>query len=109
MKRTNRLTKQDVSKIFKKARRALRHPGLDILCHPTSKPTGRILVVTSRKTGGAPQRNLIRRRIKAIFHENQLFNRGFDVIVIIKKPGINLDFKKLTDLLLKALKKMEQC
>ena len=108
MKRLSRFTKQEVSQMFKKARRSLRHPGLDIMFAPKEQETGRILVITSRRTGPASQRNRIRRRLKAIFYEEKLSERGFDCIVIVKKPGVDLNFDELKELLLKSLDQMEK-
>jgi len=101
-----RFSEKEVSNLFKTARRALRHPGLDILCGPAAQKQGRILVITARATGTAPKRNLIRRRLKAIFFEEKLFERGFDCIVIIKKAGINLDFEQLKGLLVGTFEKL---
>ena len=93
----------EVSEIMKKAKRALKHPGLDVLCHPAQTlDFGRILVVTSRKVGPAVKRNLIRRRLKAIFYENKLYEQKWDYICIIKKPGINLTFDQLKDILIQV-------
>lgn len=105
MSRSPSFSEKEVSFLFKKARRALRSSGLDILCAPATQPQGRILVITSRKVGSAPKRNLIRRRLKSIFFEENLFELGIDCIVIIKKAGINLEFEALKELLIKALKK----
>jgi len=105
MKQISRFTKQEVSEMFKKARRALRHPGLDILCAKARKKVGRILVITSAKVGTSPQRNKIRRQLKSIFFEEKLFELGLDCVVIIKKPGVDLSFDQLRDLLETALKK----
>jgi len=98
------MTEKEVSLMFKTARRALRHPGLDILCAPAVQDVGRILVITAKKIGSAPKRNLIRRRLKAIFFEEKLFELGLDCIVIIKKPGIDLEFDELKKLLANTLK-----
>jgi len=102
----SRFSEKEVSHLFKTARRALRHPGLDILCAPAAQKAGRILVITSAKVGSAPKRNLIRRRLKAIFFEEKLFELGVDCVVIIKKAGIDLDFEQLKKLLTKAIKKL---
>jgi len=107
MKRLPRFTKQEVSHMFRKARRSLRHPGLDIMCAPAVHQAGRILVITSRRVGPASQRNRVRRRLKAIFHEEKLFERGFDCMAIIKKPGVDLSFDELKELLLESLNIME--
>jgi len=94
----------EVKKLFREAKRVLRHPGLDLLCGPAAKDFGRILVITPRKVGKAVKRNLIRRRIKAIFYEEKLYEKGLDCIVIIKKKGINLPFKQLKDMLCSHVK-----
>ena len=110
MKRISHFTKREVSQLFKKARAAIRHPGLTILCAPTSpvnatnqRPPGRILVITPRKIGSAPERNRIRRRLKALFYEKKYFELGIDCIIIVKKPGIALSFAQLATLLEQAL------
>ena len=36
----------------------------------------KILVITPKKIGTAPQRNLLRRRLKALFYEQKLYERG---------------------------------
>jgi len=144
MKHLSHFTSEEVSQIIKKARRAVRHPGLDILVSDLRPPEkalaetghalstksnlsseaqskneqkkktnlpdtalpsgerrrGRILVVTPKKIGSSPQRNRIRRRLKAIFYEEKLFERGIDVIVFVKKKGIELTFNQLKKLLI---------
>jgi len=104
-KKLSNFSEQEVAKLFRKAKRVLKHPGLHILCAPTKQDFGRILVVTSRKVGKASKRNLIRRRIKAIFYEEELYKKQLDCIVIIKKEGINLPFKELKGILLNVLQK----
>ncbi|KKP29798.1 MAG: ribonuclease P [candidate division TM6 bacterium GW2011_GWF2_30_66] len=101
-KNLSTFTNTEVTEILKKAKRALKHPGLDILCHPSPENLnhGRILVVTSRKIGPAVKRNLIRRRLKAIFYEEKLYEQKWDYICIIKKQGINLTFNQLKDILI---------
>jgi len=93
------LSQRDIRTIFRKARRVYQGPGLDLLLYPSPVDTGRLLVVTSRKIGSAPQRNRVRRRLKAIFHEEQLGIHGIDCIAIIKKPGISYSFDQLKELL----------
>ena len=107
-KNISNFSSQEVRKLFRKAKRVLRHPGLDVLCAPAALDFGRILVVTSRKVGNAPQRNLIRRRIKSLFYEQELYKRQVDMIIIIKKEGINLSFNELKDILWGVIKKYEK-
>jgi len=96
-------TSQEVSTLFKKAKRMRIHPGFDILCAPSDKDFGNILVITAGRIGKAHKRNLIRRRIKAIFYEQGLYKHRIDVIVIVKKQGLELPFEQLTLLLKKTM------
>lgn len=61
---------------------------------------GRILIVSSKKVGTAPVRNLLKRRIKHIFLHEKLYGKGFDWILITRKKAASLTFsdlqKKLT-------------
>ncbi|HZW61601.1 MAG TPA: ribonuclease P protein component [Candidatus Babeliales bacterium] len=93
-------TRQEITDIFRKARRILRHPGLDILIVPKNFDIARLLVITPKKIGNAPERNRVRRRIKAIWHEAQLDQQPYDCIVIVKQPGVELSFEVLKQLVL---------
>lgn len=105
---TVKLTKKDIKALFLCAKRVLRQPGLDILLGPSTSPTGRLVVVTARLVGTAPERNKIRRRLKAIFYENRLFEQPFDCIVIVKTGGAELSFAQLTEVMLKAFAKAQK-
>ncbi len=97
-------TQKEIKAIFKSAKRAYKGPGLDILLVPAYRQYGRILVITPRKVGTAPERNRIRRRLKAIFYQEQLYNHKLDCFVIIKKPGIHFDYDELKSKLSSILK-----
>ena len=96
-------TPREVRTIFRKARRAYSDPGLILLICPSTKEFGRILAITSRKVGNAPERNRIRRRLKALFYQNKLYIYQQDCFVIIKKPGINYTPAQLNEILTNAL------
>ncbi len=95
-------SKKAIDELFKKARRVIKHPGLHILIAPKAGTFGHILIIASRKTGNAPERNKIRRRLKSIFYEEKLYEKDLDCIVIVKKEGTPLPFAELKELLLKA-------
>ena len=100
-----KLTQRDIKALFARAKRVLRLPGLDILLAsaiPTTLSTGHLVVVTPRVIGNAPARNKVRRRLKAIFHEQQLFTKPYSCIVIVKKGGVLLSFADLKDALARA-------
>jgi ribonuclease P protein component len=96
-------TPQEVKKLFATARRVLRNPSLDILRAPKRLPKARILVITARRVGTAPQRNKIRRRLKSIFYEQGMVDGLYDCIVFIKPEGVNSSFEELTQFLLQAM------
>ena len=102
MPRTQALSEREIRSLFRTAKRIIRDPGFDILIAPSTQAEGRLLVVTSRRTGNAPQRNKVRRRIKAIFYEQALSKRGYDCAIIVKKPGISVEFAQIQELMLKA-------
>lgn len=97
-----KFTQKDIKKLFAQAKRVLRQPGLDILLGHTELPQGRLLVVTPRLVGTAPERNKVRRRLKAVFYEERLFEQHYDCIVIVKKGGPAISFDKLRSYILQA-------
>lgn len=96
-------TQTEIRKLFNKARRVLKHPGLDLLIAPTNEPKGTLIVVTPGSIGNAVARNLVRRRIKAIFDQEQLRSKGYDAIVFVKKDGVKLTYEQLKQLILSSL------
>jgi ribonuclease P protein component len=99
----SRFTKAEIDFAFSKARRLLRHTGFDILAAPAQKEIGRILVIASRKVGNAPIRNKIRRRLKAIYFTHKLYEKGFDIIVLVKKAHQELSFSNIEHALVTTL------
>jgi ribonuclease P protein component len=93
----------EIKKLFNKARRILKHPGLDLLVSPTSESQGRLIIITPAKIGTAVQRNTIRRRIKALFYEQKLDKKGFDSVVIVKKAGVTLTYAQLKEMFVNAI------
>ncbi len=98
-------TQKEIAAIIRKSSRAYKSPGIDILMVPALKDFGRVIVITPRKVGNAPERNRIRRRIKALFYEHRLYEYLFDTCIIIKKPGIKYTVSELIPLIEAAFKK----
>lgn len=96
-------TQTEIRQLFSKARRVLKHPGLDLLVAPTFEPKGKLIVVTPGRIGNAVARNTVRRRIKALFDQEHLRSKGYDVIIFVKKDGVGLSYEQLQKLILKAL------
>ena len=103
----SKFTKREIDYLFCHARRIVRNQFCTILVAPRQKPDfGRVLIVVSRQVGNAPERNLIRRRIKAIFYEEKLFTRDVDCVVIAYKKMVTLSFDQLKDLLVSTYQKL---
>ncbi len=88
-------TRQEVSELFTRARAKVRMPGLRILRAPATYALGRVLIVIPRRVGSAPERNLIRRRIRAIFRERKLYLNGYDCIALVGPECKALSYEQL--------------
>lgn len=95
-------SKQEIDSLYNRAQIVVSYPELLIKRAPASLSYGRILVVIPKKVGTAPERNLVRRRIKAIVYENQLYTRGFDWVFISRPLIKKLSFQDLTTLIINA-------
>lgn len=67
--------------------------------------SGKLLVISSKKTGNAVTRNLIKRRLKSIFSQKKIYLLNRDVIIICNKQITTLAFQDLTNQLSKDLQK----
>lgn len=92
-------SQQEAALFFRHARRILRHPAFDILIAPRIAQTPKLMVVTPRRIGNAPDRNKARRRIKALFHEVQPLSDQYDCALVLKKPAIKLSYAELVTLI----------
>ncbi len=103
-KKLSSFTRQEVSELFTRARAKVKMPGLRILRAPAMANLGRILIVIPRKVGTAPERNLIRRRIKTIFRERKLYLSGYDCVALVGVECKKITFDELTRLLIAVVK-----
>ncbi len=92
--------KQEIKRLFRTAQTVYQTPGVIIKKAPKLGTFGRILIVTPKKAGTAPVRNLIRRRLKHIFFTNQLYEKPYDIIVLVAAPAQTLSFSTLQELLI---------
>ena len=59
--------------------------------------TNRVGVTVSKKLGHAVVRNRIRRRVREIYRLNEdAFQPGWDIVVVVRTRAIHTDFAKLT-------------
>lgn len=95
--------KSEIEMLFQTASLFFRSSFFVLLQAPATIAYGRLLLVIPKKIGTAPQRNKLRRRLKAIFFENKLFSCGKDIVFIAKSEQVKeLSHEKLQRLLLKS-------
>ena len=96
-------SKKEISELFAHAKAVKKSQELVILTTPALLcPYGKILLITSRKVGNAPERNLLRRRSKAIFYEARLFEKPINLALIFRPPATKLSFEQLKAIILQA-------
>ena len=96
----SKFNRKELDHFFKTAKSPKKNQAFTFLTSPATLPFGRILIVASRKYGNAPQRNLLKRRLKAIFWEEKMYQKGIDLAVIARPSGKSYDFDQLKTLLL---------
>ncbi len=99
-KNLSKFKKKELDHFFNTATCKKKNQAFTFLTTPATLPFGRILIIASRKYGNSPERNLLKRRCKAIFWEEQLYKKMTDLIIIARPSGKKYDFDQLKKLLL---------
>ena len=95
------LSRKEIIALIKSARVQRRIPGLDIKAAPKGGATSHLLIIISAKVAIAPLRNLIRRRLKALFYEEKLFlHSSHDWVIYVKKEALSYSYQELKSILL---------
>ena len=69
--------------------------------------TNRVGVTVSKKLGKAHIRNRIRRRVREVYRLNEdKFQSGWDIVVVVRSKAVEADFRKLTASYLANAKKL---
>lgn len=97
VKKLSSFSRKEIDIFFKSARAVFKSPAFTILVAPRTQQHARLLIVTPRKVGNAPERNKLKRRLRAIFYEEKLFLGLYDMGVIARKQAIVLSFAQLKD------------
>jgi ribonuclease P protein component len=97
--------RKEIQVLFKRSQKVYTSAGLVIAIAPRShQDFARLLIIIPKKVGSAPERNLIRRRIKAIFYEHKLFTGNIDWLFFVKPASKSLDFATLKNIILTTQK-----
>lgn len=100
---------KEVSGLFSAAKLALRMPGITVLAAPTEEEyqLGKVLIITSRKSGKAVQRNKVRRRMRHLFWKHQWFASGYSFVIITYKQIHQFSYDELESIFKKMIKNVE--
>ncbi|MFC1854627.1 ribonuclease P protein component [Candidatus Dependentiae bacterium] len=96
-------SKSEIDDAFKAATRVASTPFLTLLAAPSDLEYGKLTLISPRKVGKSHDRNLLRRRVKAIFYENELYKKPFKFILLARKGAIEIPFEELRDFLTKHI------
>lgn len=97
---------KDFEEVYAKGRRTS-GPLFNLKAVPTESEQSRVAFVISKKTAKkAVDRNLLRRRLKAIWQE-QDFKPGFDIVVLVKAEALKADYTELKKELIRILERSQ--
>lgn len=91
-------TQNEIKRVLYNAHVVYRDARLTIKTARTTAPQGRLIAVVPKKIGSAPERNLIKRRIRALFFEKKFAETGLDWVFFIKQPIAHVPFSELSAL-----------
>ena len=99
-------TQAEVRAFFKKARALHKSPTMTVLAAPIELGTeAKLLVIASRHSGSAVERNTVRRRIKELYrHHQDRFTGVFLCFIIKKAVASHAELSVLFDTLAKRCK-----
>ena len=103
-KHISKFGRKELDNFFAVAKAAKKNQAFTILKAPTTHTFGKILIMVPKKYGNAPERNKLKRRLKAIFIENKLYEHKLDIVIITRPTAKNYDFQNLSQLLLEVFK-----
>ena len=100
MKKSSRLTRSEDIKHVRNEGKSFAHPSVVIGFSPNVVNQNRFAVIAGRSVGGAVQRNFAKRRIRSIIQNlDENLYQGFDIIIIARRPILDIEFHGLTEAL----------
>jgi ribonuclease P protein component len=97
--------KKEVERAFSNAKLVKQIPGLKLLQAPCDYDYGKLLIVIPKKVGTAITRNRLKRQIKSIFYEEEMFSPakggGVTLILMIYKPALEMSREEIKNFLIK--------
>ncbi len=92
---------REVIEVFKRGKRR-ETPFFSLLIRRNNLGYDRLAVVVNKKYGSAVERNRVKRQIREIFRLNRK-DRGYDMVIYIKKQAKQASFQQLKQTFISAL------
>lgn len=92
------------TKLLSQARPLCKSTHFDIRVLPKQGTIARLIVITPKKIGSAPYRNLLKRRARSIFYQEKLFESRNDWVIYFRPSKSILAYKTLHSKLLELFK-----
>ena len=106
MKRENRLRKNHDFQRVINSKKSIVSKYLVVYYLPNDKKKLRIGISVSKKFINAVGRNKVRRQVRSTLDNIKMFDKEFDVVLIIRKPFMSVDFNLKQKSLQNILKKV---
>jgi ribonuclease P protein component len=74
-------TSSEIRRLIARAQVITSDQFITLKCVSTDNEIGRILIVVPKRVGSAPIRNTIKRQVRSIFYQYQLYQRGKDFVI----------------------------
>jgi len=96
VKRRFRLTRSNDIKRVRRVGKSYAHPLVVLVVSRSLDSSRRIAIITGKSVGGAVERNLIRRRLRAICDcLNPVMKPGFEAVLIARGPSHQAEYENL--------------
>ena len=96
-------SKPKIDAAFKNAKRIAGTKELTLLQAPSEHNHGKLLIIIPKKVGKAHDRNLLRRRLKAIFYENKLYQKIYTFIILARPGAAQIQVEQLKQFVINSL------
>lgn len=107
MQQQFRLAKrEDFNRVFRSGKSSANRQFVVYALHNPGTAHFRVGISASKKLGGAVVRNRLRRRVKEIMrHHAPEIARHYDLVVILRKPVVDMDYHAMEKSLLHVLRR----
>lgn len=97
-----KFTRGEINQLHSNAKPFLKEQGIFIKRASRTFEYARMLLIAPKKVGTAVVRNKIKRQLKTIFYQNELYTKAYDLIVYIYPEAVKLNYDELAQIIIKA-------